>query len=240
RFWRCGGPIMARRTVQMSRLPFPRAATSPVFRPAGGSADAARRRAEGAVRATSEVGRSSIPPRTTCSPLLGRTLAHCWPGTFARRGDHTVLMVRLLSTVAIAVVFGVAAGLLPRVAYRLAVPATEPSRRSCAGCGRRFRPGWLGWLRFGRACRTCPADPPGPRWALSGLVALAVGALTWQAHPGTLERDLLLLTWLIVIEAGALLAMIDLAVHRLPTPLVTAMAAGVAACIAMAGLVSRG
>jgi leader peptidase (prepilin peptidase)/N-methyltransferase len=71
------------------------------------------------------------------------------------------------------------------------------------------------------------------------MVALAMGALTWQAHPGTLDRDLLLLTWLIVVEAGALLAMIDLTVHRLPTPLITAMTAGVAASITAAALVSR-
>lgn len=50
---------------------------------------------------------------------------------------------------------------------------------------------------------------------------------------------MLLLAWLIVVETGALLAMVDIAVRRLPTALVAMMAAGVAGCVAAAALVAQ-
>lgn len=157
----------------------------------------------------------------------------------ARHSVSAMMSTRLVSAVAMAVVAGLVAAAWPRVAYRLAVPATEPPGSGCARCGRRFQPGWRGWLRFGRICRTCPPGPLCPWWAVSALVALASGTLTWQAHPLQLHRSALLLAWLVVAEIGTPLTMIDVSVHRLPTPLITAMGAGVAACLAVSALVAR-
>jgi leader peptidase (prepilin peptidase)/N-methyltransferase len=147
-----------------------------------------------------------------------------------------VVMAHPMPIVAVAIVASLVAALWPRVAYRLAVPAGEPPRYGCPRCSRRFRPGWRGWLRLGRPCRVCPA---GPWWAASGLAALAAGALTWRAHATSLDQGMLVLAWLLVMENGVLLAMIDIAAHRLPTPLVRTMTVGVATCIAVAALTAH-
>lgn len=149
-----------------------------------------------------------------------------------------MVTTHLVSTIAVAAGNSLVAAWWPRVAARLAVPATEPPRRACPWCGRPMRPGWRGWLRFGRACGACPAAPPSP-WVLSGLVAVAAGALTWRASPLTAGRDALVLAWLIIVQAGALLATIDLLVQRLPTVLITVMGAGVGTCIVAAAVLSR-
>jgi leader peptidase (prepilin peptidase)/N-methyltransferase len=107
-----------------------------------------------------------------------------------------------------AAVWGIAGGLLlPRAAYRLAVPAAEPWAATCPA-GHPVG-GWLGPARCGR----CPDGQRryGPGYGAALGCALVCAALAWRvgAHPE-------LAVWLLLSPVCGVLARVDLAVFRLP------------------------
>ncbi|MER7399804.1 A24 family peptidase [Streptomyces sp. NPDC000151] len=147
--------------------------------------------------------------------------------------------------IALAAVFGAAAGLLvPRAAYRLAVEPEEGRRAACpqghpitgvAG-------GWLGRARctsMGSAALVAvPASAPlasappvpcpayGPARATAPLVTAAACALLAAAVGPRPELGV----WLLLAPVAVLLATVDAVVHRLPDVL-TLPAAGAAAAL---------
>ncbi|MCX5194679.1 A24 family peptidase [Streptomyces sp. NBC_00249] len=128
--------------------------------------------------------------------------------------------------IVIAVAYGAAAGLaLPRAAYRLSVPAGEPWRGRCPD-GHPVA-GWLGPAR-------CPGGGPahryGPRGAWAACAA-ACGALAAGLGPRPETAVFAALAPVLV-----LLALVDLAVHRLPDVLTLPLAAATAALLGAAAL----
>ncbi|MDT5040993.1 MAG: leader peptidase (prepilin peptidase) / N-methyltransferase [Actinoplanes sp.] len=113
-----------------------------------------------------------------------------------------------------AVFGGAACAFLPRIAHRLAVPAGEPFRSTCAHCSAAFPPGKTGWVRAGRFC-ACQSVP----WRLvaAGAAAAALPAITLGPRP-------IVLAVLLAIGPGVLLAAIDLRCRRLPDPVVAVLA----------------
>ncbi|WP_330453459.1 MULTISPECIES: A24 family peptidase [unclassified Streptomyces] len=106
----------------------------------------------------------------------------------------------------IAALWGAATGLLvPRAAYRFAVPPGEPWRTD--------RPAGH------------PLTGPAPRRLAPVVTALACAALAWAT--GTRPE---LSVWLVLAPVGVLLASIDHRVHRLPD-ILTLPAAGAAAVL---------
>jgi leader peptidase (prepilin peptidase)/N-methyltransferase len=128
-----------------------------------------------------------------------------------------------------AAVWGIAAGLLlPRAAYRLAVPADEPWAAACPS-GHPVR-GWLGPARCG--AEGCPTARYGLGYGAAAGCAVVCAGLAWAVgeHPE-------LVIWLLLVPVGLLLARVDLLVFRLPDVLtlpalgVTAALLGVAALL---------
>lgn len=126
-----------------------------------------------------------------------------------------------------AAVWGTVSGLLlPRAAYRLAVPAGEPWAAVCPA-GHPVR-GWFGPAR----CPGCPA----PRYGLGPGAVLACGsacaalALTVGARPE-------LAVWLLLVPVALILARVDLLVFRLPDVLTLPALAATAALLGLAALV---
>ncbi|MFI5936158.1 prepilin peptidase [Actinoplanes sp. NPDC051494] len=107
---------------------------------------------------------------------------------------------------------GAGATFVPRVADRLAVPRGTPARITCAHCDTPTPD----WVRAGGACRCRPA----PMWT-AGAGALAAGLLSWG-----LGASPALLVLLPALLLGVLLAAVDVRCHRLPDPLVGALALG--------------
>ncbi|WP_385625242.1 prepilin peptidase [Streptomyces sp. P8-A8] len=138
---------------------------------------------------------------------------------FPVREGGTMAMAGAL--IAGAAVWGAGTGLLvPRAVYQLSVPAGEPWQTRCP----RNHPlkqsagGWIGLPR-------CPHDavplgpPAGVTAAVVAVVCAALAAATgWRPE---------LAAWLLLVPAGAVLTLVDLAVQRLPH-LLTLPAAGVA------------
>ena len=112
---------------------------------------------------------------------------------------------------------GALVGLLtPRVAWRLSVEYGEPPRSACADCGHESS----SWVRLRVACPGC-GRRLGPRpWLTTAVGAAALGALGWA-----FGLDPVLPGYLAVAAVGVLLAFVDLAVLRLPDPLVGTAAA---------------
>ncbi|MFG2056851.1 prepilin peptidase [Micromonospora sp. NPDC048930] len=119
----------------------------------------------------------------------------------------------LIGTCAIAC--GGAGLLLPRVAYRFAVPFGEPLRAACAGCGVPLRPGVRGLLSVRLTCAACAARLGPPSWLTGVAAGLAGGLLAAALGPAAV-----LPLYLAVAVLGVLLAAIDLACRRLPDTLV--------------------
>ncbi|MEU3532634.1 MULTISPECIES: prepilin peptidase [Streptomyces] len=119
--------------------------------------------------------------------------------------------------------WGAAAGaVLPRAAFRFAVPDDEPWRERCAD-GHVIR-GWLGRT----ACPGCPA-PAGPLLPL--LTALVCAALAAATGPRPE-----LLAWLPLAPVGVLLCAVDVRVRRLPDVLTLPFAAAALALLGLAAL----
>ncbi|MFD5597153.1 prepilin peptidase [Streptomyces griseorubiginosus] len=109
----------------------------------------------------------------------------------------------------VAVLWGAGTGLLiPRVVYRLSVPWGEPWRTVCPaghpleGLGA----GWLGRARCAGGDRFGPKTP-----VICGVVAVVSGvlAVVTGGHPE-------LLVWLLLTPIAVVVAIVDVAVHRLP------------------------
>src|SRR5437660_1136719 len=111
------------------------------------------------------------------------------------------------------------------MAYRLSVPYGEPPRQGCAACGTPV--GWVGVRR----CAGCGARL-GPRTWVAGLFgAVSFAAVTWALWPSPVLPAVL-----VVAGFGLLLAPIDLAVLRLPDPLVGAACAAAAVLLVAAAV----
>ncbi|WNI17478.1 A24 family peptidase [Actinacidiphila sp. ITFR-21] len=127
-----------------------------------------------------------------------------------------------------AAVWGTAAGaLLPRAAYRLAVPAERPWADLCPS-GHPLG-GWFGPARC--AVPGCPTPRYGPGYGAGSACALGcvAVALAAGAHPETA-------VWLLLVPAGLLLARVDLLVFRLPDILTLPALGGTAALLGLAAL----
>jgi leader peptidase (prepilin peptidase) / N-methyltransferase len=147
--------------------------------------------------------------------------------------------VRLLLIAGIAAVNAAVAALWPRVAYRLAVPAGMPTHTRCNRCRRPFPVGWRGWLRIGRPCPAC-SDRHIASWpVVSSLAATAAAALSSRTATLNTVHLLLLLAWLVVVQIGTLLALIDIEAHRLPTPLIAALGLALLVIVGSATLLAR-
>jgi len=109
---------------------------------------------------------------------------------------------------------GALAGLaVPVAATRLAVPYGHPPLAACPRCAQPYPGGWRGWL---------PGRCAHRRWLAPILAAFAAGSLGWAlaARPA-----LAVGAFVVAAIAGVLLALIDLAVHRLPDRIVGATGA---------------
>ncbi|MGW7818707.1 prepilin peptidase [Streptomyces puniciscabiei] len=136
---------------------------------------------------------------------------------------------------AAAALWGAVAGaLLPRAAYRFAVPAGEEWRDRCPR-GHALR-GWLGPARCGRCARggAGSAGPLGavessgaaePPYAPSVLLLSAATALLCAALAAATGTRPELAVWLLLAPVGTLLAAVDFRVQRLPDPLTLPLAA---------------
>lgn len=137
--------------------------------------------------------------------------------------------------VLVAAVWGVSAGaLLPRAAYRFAVPSGRPWRNRCPD-GRHPVRGWLGAARCGE-CAGRAEGAPSPSYAPSALplaVATALVCAALAAATGTRPE---LAVWLLLAPVGVLLAAVDLRVRRLPDPLTLPLAATALALLGLAAL----
>ncbi|WP_405586863.1 prepilin peptidase [Streptomyces sp. NBC_01190] len=130
--------------------------------------------------------------------------------------------------IAVAAVWGMAGGsLLPRAAYRLAVPAEEPWAGTCPS-GHPVR-GWLGPARCGAPGCPTPRYGLGPGAAIGCGLASAGVAWAVGAHPEVA-------VWLVLIPVGLLLARVDLTVFRLPDVLTLPALGGTAALLGVAAL----
>ncbi|WP_144123341.1 prepilin peptidase [Catellatospora sichuanensis] len=126
--------------------------------------------------------------------------------------------------------------LTPRVAYRLSVAWGEPALAGCTRCGQPFAAGPAGWWRFAARCADCGVrQGPSPWWTVP-VGALAAG-LTATSLAG---QGWVLVAALLLSVVGVLLAAIDLAVQRLPDPIVWRLALAVAALLALAAATGGG
>lgn len=142
----------------------------------------------------------------------------------------------MISTITViwAAAGAVTAALSARAAFRLSVPRHRPPVDGCPGCGKVFRAGIVGWLPGPRRCPGCYQINGPPWWALAVPSALACGSLAARLPPQDRAGWALLLAWQIFAQAGIVLAVIDIAVHRLPTGIVTGTAAAITTAIAAA------
>ncbi|WP_319463018.1 peptidase A24 [Micromonospora sp. RTP1Z1] len=123
------------------------------------------------------------------------------------------------------------------MAYRLSVPAGHQVRAGCHECGQPFAAGWRGWLSLPARCGRCRTRPGPPWWWCSGTAAAATLVMGWRS-PAAHPADAVLFTaWL--IQTGVLLSSVDVAVRRLPTPVVAWTSAMTAVLIAAAANLSR-
>ncbi|MEV3871073.1 A24 family peptidase [Streptomyces sp. NPDC049906] len=129
---------------------------------------------------------------------------------------------------AAAALWGLAAGvLLPRPAYRFAVEPGEPWRGECPH-GRPLAAGARGWLGPARCAHGDRFGPGTP--AVAAVTAVVCGLLGAATGPRPE-----LAVWLLLAPPGVLLALVDLAVKRLPDVLTLPLAA---AALALLGAVA--
>ncbi len=137
--------------------------------------------------------------------------------------------VEKLWVVVVAVVWGVGAGvLIPRAAFRLCVPFGEPWRSVCPD-GHRLAGFGGGWL--GRA-RCVDGHSYGP--SVAPLAVVSAGACAVVAAVTGVRPEVVV--WLLLVPAGVLLAVVDVASRRLPDVLILALAVGVLALLGIAAL----
>ncbi|WEO95987.1 A24 family peptidase [Streptomyces sp. FXJ1.172] len=128
---------------------------------------------------------------------------------------------------AVAALWGAVAGaLLPRAAYRFAVPPGEPWRERCPA-GHPIR-GWAGRTGCG-ACGGAGQRTGVLPAALATALTCAVLAAATGARPE-------LAVWLLLAPVGVLLAVVDVRVRRLPDPLTLPLAPAALALLGLAAL----
>ncbi|MGW7788082.1 prepilin peptidase [Streptomyces tricolor] len=155
----------------------------------------------------------------------------------------------------VAAVWGALAGtLLPRAAYRFAVPSGEPWRDHCPAGHHPVR-GWLGGARCGRCADSgrragaggtadsrehaggLPEGAPPPSYrAPSALLLAPATALVCAALAAATGTRPELAVWLLLAPVGVLLSAVDLRVQRLPDPLTLPLAALALALLGLAAL----
>ncbi|MEW2257628.1 A24 family peptidase [Streptomyces sp. NPDC047869] len=138
----------------------------------------------------------------------------------------------------------VAGALLPRAAYRFAVPAVEPWRERC-GRGHPIR-GWLGRTRCGRcaqeavrgqgAVRAGAQEAAQAPYAPSAALLAVVTALVCAALAVATGTRPELGVWLLLAPVWVLLAAVDVRVRRLPDPLTLPLAAAGPGLLALVAL----
>lgn len=135
---------------------------------------------------------------------------------------------------AVALLAGLAAGAAARpLIFARAVPIGEPNRRTCPSCDADYlSPGLRGRLRAttGR-CPSCKAKAGPAAWLPELLTGAAFAALAATGATGWIGAAQY---WL--LACGAALALIDLAVHRLPNVLTLPASAGTILLITGAAL----
>jgi leader peptidase (prepilin peptidase) / N-methyltransferase len=151
--------------------------------------------------------------------------------------DVCVTVVGWLWVAAVAVVGVGAAATVRAAVFHFGVPAGEPWRTRCPHCEVTIvRPGWgiIGSsLRANGRCPHC-GRPIGPPVAVVELLAAAIlGVLAWCAGFQVATIGLL---WAALVALA--LALIDIAVHRLPDRLIAAALAGAALFFAAAAIAS--
>ncbi|MGQ4415085.1 A24 family peptidase [Streptomyces sp. SAS_269] len=143
-----------------------------------------------------------------------------------------------------AALWGAAAGaLLPRAAYRFAVPAGEPWRERCAQ-GHPIR-GWLGRARCGPCAQEAVREQGATRTGVKARARVTVRAPEAAKAPYSPSTALLAVAtalacaalavatgtrpelgvWLLLAPVWVLLAAVDVRVQRLPDPLTLPLAA---------------
>ncbi|MET8562290.1 A24 family peptidase [Streptomyces flaveolus] len=143
-----------------------------------------------------------------------------------------------------ALLWGALAGvLLPRAAYRFAVPSGEPWRDRCPGGHHPVR-GWLGGVRCAECARLgdrggaegrAPVTSYEP-YAPSALLLATATALVCAALAAATGTRPELGVWLLLAPVGVLLAAVDFRVQRLPDPLTLPLAATALALLGLAAL----
>jgi leader peptidase (prepilin peptidase) / N-methyltransferase len=132
-------------------------------------------------------------------------------------------------------VAGLAAG--PRIracAFSRSTESGQPPRRVCTACAREILPSGSRWRSMLPVTGRCPACRVriGPPWLVAELAAgIALAVVAARASSGW---ELAALAWLALFAVP--LALIDVAVHRLPDPLTAAAFAGTLALLAAAAL----
>lgn len=159
--------------------------------------------------------------------------------------------------IAVAVLWGAAAGLLlPRAAYRFSVETGEPWRDACPA-GHTFTGSLRGWLGSAR-CAACavavpalpgasapdtpagraPALPPPARRRgyAPGVLAPVVTVLACAALAAATGSRPEAVVWLLLAPVAVLLAVIDRRVHRLPDRLTLPLAGAATVLLGCAAL----
>jgi len=131
--------------------------------------------------------------------------------------------VRIVLVAGCAAVGALVGAWAPWLVFRLAVPLGDAPVSRCPRCHDPLPAGWRGWLRVGCRCPAC-RTPTGRSWPY--LVAATVGfaALAWRLPAHQPGEIVLLVAWLVMTGVGVVLAGIDVAVHRLPRPILAGTA----------------
>jgi leader peptidase (prepilin peptidase)/N-methyltransferase len=144
-----------------------------------------------------------------------------------------------LTTIAACSIVGAVVGaLLPRPAYRLAVPHDVAPAADCPHCLTPLPVGIRGWLAVGRRCVKCRKPMTPSVWVYMSACASTFAILAWRIPHRSLAEAVLLAGWLVVAASGSLLAAIDIMAKRLPTTVLSITAAVIALLIGAAGIIS--
>ncbi|MEV5382479.1 A24 family peptidase [Streptomyces sp. NPDC052721] len=131
--------------------------------------------------------------------------------------------------------------LLPRAAYRFAVPSGEPWRDRCPGGHHPVR-GWLGGAGCGECAESQERAPSSSytshtsSYAPSAPLLATATALVCAALAAATGTRPELGVWLLLAPVGVLLAAVDFRVQRLPDPLTLPLAATALALLGLAAL----
>jgi leader peptidase (prepilin peptidase)/N-methyltransferase len=140
--------------------------------------------------------------------------------------------------VAVAIVVGIAAGPPIRAAlFHYAVPIEDSWRTNCPDCDTSIvRPGWLtlaSTLPPSGRCAHCDRAIGPPAGVVELLAAATLGVLVWWAGPAVATVGL---AWAALVAIT--LALVDVAVHRLPDRLILAALSGTALIFVIAAVAS--